>query len=387
MARIDTQGLFVHNTALFIYLEHSLFMYIMTQSMGKTTTETQLLDQAIKKFGVETGVDITVLACEHPVGKGKQVDALADVRILGETYTYAIEVKKNLTTAALGLAVQRLKEMPYKPMLVAEYVNPNMAERLRKMEIAFLDLAGNAYLNQKPTLIYIKGNRATEKLYKTKNLKPTRAFQATGLKVILGLLMRPDLTQKAYRDIAEATDVALGTVGWVLNDLREHGYLYEKNKKNRWLTQKDKIIEQWIAAYPERLRPKLKLGIYKAENKRWWQDADLIKHEAQWGGEVAAAKLTNYLVPEKVVIYADKIPVRLLAENKMTRDPEGNVEILKRFWNPELFYRTLRNSDIPEDIAPPFLVYADLIATGDARNIETANMIRKDYIDGYLGQN
>ncbi|MGD9182654.1 MAG: type IV toxin-antitoxin system AbiEi family antitoxin, partial [Desulfobacterales bacterium] len=47
---------------------------------------------------------------------------------------------------------------------------------------------------------------------------------------------------------------------------------------------------------------------------------------------------------------------------------DGNVEILNLFWNFKL--NTFNN-----DLVHPVLVYADLMATGDHRNIETAGMI------------
>jgi len=348
-------------------------------------TEEGLIGKAIEKFAADTGVQIKVRAYEHPIGAGKYLDALADVQAADQTVTYAIAAKRNLTNATLGLTVVQLKNAPYKGMLITEYVNPNMAETLRKMDVAFLDLAGNAYLNEKPTLIYIKGNRAKEKIEKVKNLKPARAFQATGLKVLFGLLLKPELLQKPYRDIAEATNVALGTVAWVLTDLRNHGYLYEGKGNERKLIQKAKIIEQWVAAYPEKLRPKLGLGIYLTDNPRWWNDVELERYNAQWGGEVAAAILTNYLVPETAVIYADNLPAKLIVENKLTREAEGNVEILKRFWNPNLLQGTQRQDHFQHVTVPPLLIYADLMATADERNIEAAKMIREKILDGHFG--
>jgi hypothetical protein len=348
-------------------------------------TEEGLIGKAIDKFAADTGVQITVLAHEHPIGKGKYLDALADVQTPDHTATYAIETKRNLTTATLGLAVEQLKNTPYKGMLITEYVNPNIAERLREMGIAFLDLAGNAYLNEKPILIYIKGNPAKVKPDKAKNFRPTRAFQAAGLKVLFGLLLKPELLQQTYRDIAKATNVALGTVGLVLTDLRDHGYLYEGRGNERKLIQKAKIIEQWVTAYPDKLRPKLRLGKYQTTNPRWWHNVDIETYNAQWGGEIAAAILTKYLVPENAVIYADNLPAKLIVENKLTREVEGNVEILERFWNPDLFDGDQVHDKIPQVMVPPLLIYADLMATADDRNIETAKMIRTDFLDGYFG--
>jgi hypothetical protein len=50
------------------------------------------------------------------------------------------------------------------------------------------------------------------------------------------------------------------------------------------------------------------------------------------------------------------------------------LELRKPFWG-----RALRVEGRP-DTVPPALVYADLLATGDARCIETAQMIYDDHL-------
>lgn len=347
-------------------------------------TEKRLLQKVIDEFAATTGVQINIIAYEHAIGRGKFLDALADVQTAAGTATYAIEIKPHLTIAKLGLAAEQLKTAPYKGMLVTDYVNPNMADRLKEMDLAFIDTAGNAYLNEPPVFVYIKGNRPTETKDIGRDPRPIRAFQATGLKMLFGFFLNPRLLQQTYRDIAEATDVALGTVGWVLTDLREHGYLYEGDKRGRQLVQKRKIVEQWVTTYPDKLRPRLKLGRYRAPKHRWWDDVALEQHNAQWGGEVAAEKLTNYLLPERAIIYADNVPARLIVEKGLIKDPEGDVEILRRFWKPGLLKDVTPHPHIPLDVVPPLLIYADLMATADDRNIEAAKIIYEDFLDGYF---
>ena len=344
-----------------------------------------LLQQAIERFAATTGVDIRIVTQEYPIGLGRTVDALAEIETTTGTKTYAVETKRHLTRAKLGLTAEQLRGTPYKGMIVTDYVNPNMAERIKEMNLAFIDLAGNAYLNDPPILIYIKGNRPTEKEALGPNPKPIHAFQATGLKVLFGLLTNPALAQATYRVIAEATGVALGTVGWVLTDLRYHGYLYEGKGRRRQLIKKRQLVEQWVTAYPDKLRPKLRLGRYRAPAHRWWEDVHLEAYKAQWGGEVAAAKLTDYLIPDKAVIYADVIPPRLLAENQLKVDPQGDVEILRRVWEPVRFDPNATHPAIPVDIVPPLLIYADLMATADDRNVETAKLIYNKYLYGHFG--
>jgi hypothetical protein len=57
----------------------------------------------------------------------------------------------------------------------------------------------------------------------------------------------------------------------------------------------------------------------------------------------------------------------------MWADHTGNVEILDAFWNFDA---------IPDnDLVPPVLVYADLLATNDGRNAEAAKLIYEQRIE------
>jgi hypothetical protein len=60
-------------------------------------------------------------------------------------------------------------------------------------------------------------------------------------------------------------------------------------------------------------------------------------------------------------------------ENRLRADPRGEIEVLDAFWNFE------DEKDLPETV-PPLLIYADLLATLDPRNIETAQMIYDKYL-------
>jgi hypothetical protein len=76
--------------------------------------------------------------------------------------------------------------------------------------------------------------------------------------------------------------------------------------------------------------------------------------------------MTNYLRPGKATFYGDKVNPKLLIDKRLRPDPNGNVEILKRFWKFE---------ETTPGMVPPILVYADLLATGDARCLEAAEMM------------
>ena len=318
---------------------------------------------------------------------GQEFDGI--IQIPGQDKQLVMELKKWLAQANLGVLINQIRQLPLEGVLVADYVNPVMAKRLKQENIQFFDTAGNVYLNQPPVYIYVTGNKPSEPARAAK--RTSRAFDATGLKVLFGFLCDPDLVNKPYREIATQTGVALGTVGWILNDLREAGLLIERGgTKDRRLMNKRKLLNRWVEAYPEKLKPKLLVGYFFAQDPVWWEELDIAGYGAYWGGEVAAAKYTNYLAPQVATVYLPEAAGnKLLVDAKLRRLAEGDlrikpgaVQIYRPFWPARL--NEAAGGKIIEGVVNPLLVYADLMATGDARNIETAEKIYEQFIAQYF---
>ncbi|MGM0672507.1 type IV toxin-antitoxin system AbiEi family antitoxin [Thioalkalivibrio sp.] len=324
---------------------------------------------------------ILQLACEHlerATGLRPQIEPAAEaeadapsilLRIAPEhtNRCFEVHIVPRLAAVELGLTASRLD--PERPgLIISEYVNPKMAERLRDMDIGFLDLAGNAYINAPPVYVFIKGNKRAAMEYADPEHDAHAAFQGAGLRIVFALLCAPHLVSSAYREIAEAAGVSLGSASRTLRALRDQGFLLETNRRTRRLHNQRALIERWTLAYPEQLRPKTFLGRYRAANPQWWQDVALEPYQAAWGGEVAAARITGHLVPERISIHTRMAPAPLLATFGLRKDPTGNIELHKSFWPPECA------TDAP-DLAPRLLVYAELLASGHERNIETARML------------
>lgn len=141
----------------------------------------------------------------------------------------------------------------------------------------------------------------------------------------------------------------------------------------------DDLLRRWVVAYAERLRPKLLLGRYSRGKSDWWKEARPERDGACWGGEVAAAKMPRYLKPQVKTIYAPTKLAALQVRFGLKPDDRVDTEILKKFW--------VFNDKSPyPDTTPALLVYADLVASGDYRNIETAKIIYDRYLDRSLGE-
>ncbi len=341
----------------------------MTKPRHKNTdnNDIALIERAIGGLCEVTGLQIDIVECQ-----GDKVEAMGYLRAGDIEIKLAIEAKAQPTNAFTGYLYQKFTRhlAADRGLLVAEYINPAMAERLKQQDIWFIDVAGNAYINHTPIYIYVTGKKPLEQV--CKGNKP-RAFQPTGLKVVFALLCHPELANAPYREIAQLADVALGTVGWIITDLKYMGYIVELGKRKRRLKEMKKLFDRWVEAYPEQLRPKLVLGKYTTPVQGWWKDTELDKLPAYLGGELAGELLTNYLTPEIKTVYVRETPQDVKFLYRMRKDPEGDIELLEAFWNVKCDYKN--EKDTARKIAHPILVYADLLATGDPRNIETAEMI------------
>ncbi len=326
----------------------------------RTHHDRDLIEEALaaaQRMGVKAQVERW-----EPEINGGRADAWIVFHLQGKKVHYTAEVKRGLRPATLGAVIQQLQRLGENALLIADYVTPQLANALRNQGIAFIDAAGNAYIDHTPTLVWVKGERPIARA----PLQPTgRAFQASGLQVIFTLLCNPGKADRPYREIAEFAGVAHGTVGWVMAELPKLGFIAEVGGRRR-LLQPERLLQQWVEAYARTLRPKLVLGRYKTDTLDWWKTIDTARYGLAMGGEGAAARLTHHLRPGTLTFFGPRIDPRYLLDQHLIADPTGEVEILRRFWQ----------FDNPDPaLVPTLLVYADLLAIGDARCLETAKFL------------
>ena len=340
---------------------------------ARATKEREILNAAKLAFEEKAGLHIKILKLE-PTDKIR-LDAVVEIHAPEDKPNkFYVEIKGFITKDTIGHVAGQIARLGKPGMLVTRHVTPPMAERMKELNLAFIDTAGNAYINTPPLFVYIIGQKKKDI---PEESRITRAFKPTGIKVVFALLCLPELVKAPYRDIARAADVALGTVGWVMNDLKKMNYLKDRGKYGRKLFNVDKLIDTWIHAYARELRPKIYIGRYGATNKEWWEKAAWRETGNFLGGEPAAARLTKYLKPETITVYGNEEINQFLLKNHLIKDPQGKVEIFKTFWNFDYPWNDV-------ELAPPLLIYADLIATADDRNIETARIIYDEYINRFI---
>ena len=329
--------------------------------------EAELLQAGLEVLN-QHGVHATVVKAPRPGEVG-----VVRLKLGRQAVRYPLLLERWLTPATVGHIAARRPRPDQPALLLTNYVTPHMAERLRGMDMHFVDAAGNAYLDHGPVLIWVVGRKPLT------ILRPPRAgrpFQPGGLKVLFALLCAPDLVARPTRTIAAQAGVANGTVGIVLRELREGGFLVDLRQRRgkRVLRNLKGLLEQWTQAYARTLRPQLVVGRYGAPEPDWWRTVNPREYGGVFGGEAAEVLLTGTLVrPGMITVYLPGPPGRFILGNRLMNTPEATVEIRKKFWPIEYPW------DYPT-LAPPVLIYADLLATGDARCLEAAQHVYEKHL-------
>jgi hypothetical protein len=341
-----------------------------------------ILNHALRALFRTTGLTGVITTREPKALKGHRPDAVLEIAEGGKRFQLFAEVKAVDRAVTLAAAKNQLEPYGRKGVLVAPYLTAELAQHCRdRLDLQFIDTAGNAYLRAPGLYVFVRGERPHGPTAATAT-GARGAGTPTTLRAAFVLLCKPELLNAPYREIAEAAGIGLGTVGWAFLDLERRGYLAAApQRRNRRLLEPTRLLDEWVTTFPIRLRPKLNPRRFRAPDPGWWDQARL-PDGARWGGEVAAARLTDHFKPAAATIYLEPAKARealatLVQEHRLRADPHGNVEILDAFW-------TLPEQDTPGDLVPPLLVYADLMATLDPRNLEVARRIREQYIEHAL---
>jgi len=297
----------------------------------------------------------------------KEYDAILTIK--GDQYI--VIAKSEVKTSNKGIVLTQVEELgtnSKKPIIiVAKYIANNIATEFREKEINYLDVAGNSFIKHKDVLISITGQKI-ERISKTNQ---SRAFQEAGIKLIFNLLKNPHAVQASYRELAEITNISIGSVSNVMKELEELNFLLKTNNR-RVLKNTKELLDRWVMAYHDVLKPRIlkkRMKFSNEDNYKEWSKLSLNNNDNinLWGGESGAALLTGQLKPKEFSIYTNGSWQDIAKELKLIPGEDADIQIYYMFWKGE------ENPDKP--IVPALLVYADLITSGYDRNTQIAQNI------------
>ena len=324
-----------------------------------TNIERDVVDQAtanLKKIGYLNDIEVIT----------SKTDSY-DFNVTIDGHGFACMVKNSVTKNNFGFVLSQLQEITRKEnlpvLLITKLISPNLMDELQANNINTLDVSGNTSIIHDTLRIVIKGEKSIRQ--QATLATPGRLFKDAGLKFLFGILTNPDMINYTYREMQEIVDVSLGSITNSMEDIEENGFLI-KNGNKRVLSRRKEIIDRWVIAYNEALKPKLFLTRMSFNDNIPWQSVQLAG-DTYWGGEPASYLLNGFLLPEDFMIYTRE-KIGHLVRSGLRPDESGNVFVYNKFWKSN-------NSNI---LVPRLLVYADLMGSGYNRNIEAAQKLAKD---------
>lgn len=280
---------------------------------------------------------------------------------------FGVVTKGVLTNANLPFSLQqaaRINEITGYPVLfVLGYASPKIMQTLYDNGISVTDYAGNCMIKHGLLCINVSGQKNTYR-----NDTRSHSLSESAVRLIYRFLSDKTLISKGYRTICQESGQSLGTIKSVIEELTNRQFVLHSDK-GRKLINEEGLLEVWVQAYNDVLRPKLilrKMRFRTGEMRENWRQMSL-PDGMSWGGDCGASALDGYLVPGSFEIYTSNPSAMLMTTGKVIPDDNGEITLYQKFWE-----------DVSgNDIAPRLVIYADLINGGDSRQIEAAQRLIK----------
>ena len=328
----------------------------------------KILYKAVEKLNEIDTLSGQVLGKNTAIAN-QTIDAQIQLTLAGHKHLFNVTVKSKIVPAQITELRDQIKNL--QPcLLVADYITTPAKQTLRNHNISYIDTAGNIFLQKNGIYIHIETGKTNRRKLAANN----RAFNKAGLKVIYQFLINPDTLNHSYRRIGDHAMVAIDTVGRVIQELLRDKYIVQMTAKKYEFNDRTRLFQDWVTAFNQTLRPKLRYQKGKFLDKQVNPALLELPPGSYWGGAIAAAMITDYLIASDLIIYSDLSFHEVMKHLKMIPDPKGNITILEKFWK--------KNEE--DKIVNYMLIYADLINENDPRYLETADKIYQDYVRDQL---
>lgn len=375
----------VRQMRLFGSPEHGIMPNIMLNATG-LAEEQELIQRGIEMLRALPNV---TKVRRVPFGGRRRTtwepDAVVEVVAQGRPATFALEAARALRAGGAWAARARVWEQATEvPVLLVTYYCPRTAaEELVRAGVNFVDLAGNAHLKTPRFWLYLHGRKPTPMLARAVRGEKGVLAGTAALRVIYALLARPG-DEWRMRDLAAKAGVALGWTNAIVQALRAEGIVRQTKRRGQAVVLKRRpLFDRWATDYGAVLRPHLALGTYAPVDgivddvvARIPKGAPVEGKRLALGGTWGANAFTHFYRGPRLVIHAEPPQQRWLHPLRIIPDERGMVTLLAPV-APIMWADVTATEAGP--VAPPLVLYADLLADPDPRARELAQQLAGMY--------
>ncbi|MGN7191145.1 type IV toxin-antitoxin system AbiEi family antitoxin [Curtobacterium sp. MCBA15_004] len=246
-------------------------------------------------------------------------------------------------------------------LLIGPRVTTQSADRFRALGVNFVDTVGNAFIRDEALLIDVRrpGGAAVSTASAPGDVN---LFSIKRSQVLFALLTWPGLVDAPLRRIAEASGVSIGLAKEVVDHLSQRS----GDVRDLWPggRSRDRFVDQWVAAFPSGLGASRRTRRFVARTLDVGP-ADGVQIAVS--GERGAPWIRS---PETLSVWVRPWDPMVAVRNRWRSIGEPNVFVREMFW------RAPSAGDASITLAPPLLVFAELMAMNDSRAREAAEEVR-----------
>jgi hypothetical protein len=266
-----------------------------------------------------------------------------------------------------------MKGTPAARLVLARYIPAAVGEQFIAAGISFADEPGNVHLQ-------LGADYNWTVLGKREPPRPADADRTTPatIQLLFQFATVPESATWTVGDLARAAGTGKTKVALLLNQFRRERLLGGKSEFH----VTPEIIDRLVAGYGQTLRPKLVIGRYRHPEPsidrflaRLSEEARTQKLRYASTGGPAADAMQHFYRGSEAPVFLAQPDAGILRALRLLPDRTGPVVFLRPFG--ELVY--WREFD-GRMVAPPWLVYAELLASSDPRAKEAAEELRRGFL-------
>ena len=261
-------------------------------------------------------------------------------------------------------------------ILLARHISRPAAEALIEARINFADDAGNVHLRLGD--VY---NWTAIGMPAPIPLAEQRADSPAQLQLLFQFVTDPASINWPVRQLESAAGISKSKAALARRQMIAEGLLTQKGKQFH-LGPMRRLAERLTSGYAQMLRPKLTLGRFRAQEKTIQPFLARLRREPLAGvrysltGAPAADLLAHFYQGQKATLFVTP-PTRAISQQlRLLPDREGPITLLRGFG--ELVFWEKRKRHM---IAPPWLIYAELLSSDDPRAFEAAEELRRGFLE------
>ena len=257
-------------------------------------------------------------------------------------------------------------------ILFAPYVPSKIGQHLAEHKLSYADAVGNCHIELAAggLLGHVEGKKPS------RDVTTKSAGRVPSHQLVFAVLARPALLREPVRQIALAAGIGKTAAAEQLLRLERQGLVH---RKRGVIVDKRALLERWLTAYAEVVRPAWLVGRYRPQAP----DPEAVERmiEAAWktrswvyGGAAAGWRMTKFYRGDDTVLHVNAPSDDALRQLRVIPDRTGPLTILR---TPG----TIAYDGTAARLAHPLLVYTEMMTTTDPRAREAAAEIRERFLE------